>query len=861
LARFSTDHQIRLLRPTPTPFRRPSRRIGAIALAAAVLTATGCASGVTDPPSDVSDRAATLRAHVTTEGKPTTYWFEYGTSTLYGTSTTHRDAGPGSGQRNVSERVTGLTADTLYHYRSCVTDADGQVCGNDVTFRTGSQGLLPGFQETTAFSGLSLPTAVRFSPDGRVFVAEKSGLIKVFDDLDDPTPATFADLRVKVHNFWDRGLLGLALDPDFPAKPFVYVSYAYDAPIGGTAPAWGVGSQDGDGCPTPPGATSDGCVVSGRLSRLEAVGSQAGPEQVLVEDWCQQYPSHSTGDIEFGADGALYATGGDGASFNFADYGQAGSPKNPCGDPPGGVNGTQSPPSAEGGALRSQDVRSGADPTGLSGTIIRVDPETGQALPDNPLASSTDADARRIVGYGMRNPFRLTIRPGTSEPWIGDVGWNTWEEIERVPTPPGSLENFGWPCYEGNEHQGGYDSLNLSLCESLYSSGAVSGAFFTYNHGSKISPEESCPSGSSSISGLAFTPPGSTLPAEFAGALFFSDYSRGCIWVMRRGGNGLPDPSTVRTFRDGASGPVELQFGPGSDLFYADFNAGRIRRIHYTAGNQAPRAAVSASPTNGNTPLDVHFNGSDGSSDPDPGDTLTYDWDLDGDGAYDDATGPTADFRYAAAGSYLAGVKVTDNHGAAATDAVAIRAGNTPPTATVTSPSTGLTWKVGDPIAFAGSATDAQDGDLDATSLSWKLVIQHCPSNCHDHTAQTWTGIDHDSFGAPDHEYPSYLELTLTATDSGGLTDTRTVRLDPKTVALSFASSPSGLTLSLNGANLTTPFTRTVIQGSANGIAGPTPQTLGSDTYDFGSWSDGGARVHSITANADRSFTATYTRR
>ena len=80
---------------------------------------------------------------------------------------------------------------------------------------------------------------MRFSPDGRVFVSEKSGLIKMFDGLGDTTPTTFADLRTKVHNFWDRGLLGLALDPGFPAKPFLYVLYTHDAAIGGTAPKWG----------------------------------------------------------------------------------------------------------------------------------------------------------------------------------------------------------------------------------------------------------------------------------------------------------------------------------------------------------------------------------------------------------------------------------------------------------------------------------------------------------------------------------------------------------------------------------------------------------------------------------------------
>ena len=82
-------------------------------------------------------------------------------------------------------------------------------------------------------SGLTSPTAVRFSPDGRVFVAEKSGLIKVFDSLADTTPTIFADLRHEVDDYWDRGLLGMTLDPSFPADPYVYVLYAFDAAIGG----------------------------------------------------------------------------------------------------------------------------------------------------------------------------------------------------------------------------------------------------------------------------------------------------------------------------------------------------------------------------------------------------------------------------------------------------------------------------------------------------------------------------------------------------------------------------------------------------------------------------------------------------
>ncbi len=135
--------------------------------------------------------------------------------------------------------MTGLDPDTLYHYRACASNSDGSGCSSDATFRTGSPGLLPGFQETVAFSGLTHPTSVRFSPDGRVFVAEKSGLIKVFDTLSDTSATVVADLRTKVHDYWDRGLLGFQLDPEFPAKPFLYVSYSHDAAIGATAPRWG----------------------------------------------------------------------------------------------------------------------------------------------------------------------------------------------------------------------------------------------------------------------------------------------------------------------------------------------------------------------------------------------------------------------------------------------------------------------------------------------------------------------------------------------------------------------------------------------------------------------------------------------
>jgi hypothetical protein len=100
----------------------------------------------------------------------------------------------------------------------------------------------------------------------------------------------------------------------------------------------------------------------------------------------------------------------------------------------------------------------------------------------------------------------------------------------------------------------------------------------------------------------------------------------------------------------------------------------------------------------------------------------------------------------------------------------------------------------------------------------------------------------------------------MTATDSGGLSDTDSVLLHPQTVALTFMSTPSGLRLVFNGAEGVAPFTRTVIRGSKNSISAITPQTAGKSPYRFVSWSDGGAQTHDITANTTTTYKARYER-
>ena len=357
-----------------------------------------------------------------------------------------------------------------------------------------------GFGMQTVFSGLTLPTVVRFSPDGRVFVAEKSGLVKVFDPMSDTTATTAIDIRPDVHSFWDRGLLGMALDPDFPASPYVYLLYAWDR--------YGYG----DTCPTPPGATTDGCLADGRLVRIAVdATNRPGTTQVLLDgNFCQQFPSHSVGSVEFGPEGALYVTSGDGASFNTVDFGQLGgslagtpTPVNPCQDPP-----------TEGGAVRSQDIRTSGDPLSFDGTLMRLDPDTGTAWPGNPGGG-------RVLAHGFRNPFRAAIAPN-GHVYFGDVGWNTWEEINHVPNAS-SLRNYGWPCYEGTGRMGSYDAANVPVCESLYAQGsaAVTAPLYEYRHGVRSTP----------VPRSRATPrhprprrlPGWHLSDKYDGALFFTD--------------------------------------------------------------------------------------------------------------------------------------------------------------------------------------------------------------------------------------------------------------------------------------------------------------------------------------------------
>lgn len=604
----------------------------------------------------------------------------------------------------------------------------------------------PGFQDFELFNGLDRPTAFRFAPDGSVFVSEQRGVVKRFSDLQDTTPAIVADLTTNVLDNWDRGLLSLAIHPQYPAVPYIYVIYTVDAPLGGTPPVYN------DVCPT---VTS--CPSHGRLSRFQVAGDvMIGPEEILLEDWCGQFPSHSMGDLLFGADGALYMSAGDGSSFIGVDYGQLG---NVCGDDP-----------LEGGAMRAQDVYVPGDPCSLNGAVIRVDPESGLALPDNPLFAGATNDDDRIIAYGLRNPFRLTFRPDTSEIWVADVGWARWEEIHRIVNPVDAVvENFGWPCYESTNRQSGYDTADLPICESLYATpGSVTDPFFAYHHDDLVAPGNTNKS-SSCISGLAFYEDGA-YPTNYHGALFFADYARRAIFVMFQGTNGLPDPSTRMVFATDDPWPVDLQIGPGGHLYYSDILGGSIHAIRYFSSNQPPIAVISASVLSGSLPLQVQLSATN-SYDPNDSDAIRFAWDLDGDGQYDDSTQSNLTHVIHQPGYHNIRLRVLDSLDAEGLQGVLVVAGNSPPVPFITEPAPTNRWKVGEVLSFVGGANDLEEGLLPSSAMDWRVELHHChadnPSECHTHFIQTIPGVSSGQFTAVDHEFPSFLEFHLEATDSG----------------------------------------------------------------------------------------------
>ncbi len=210
-------------------------------------------------------------------------------------------------------------------------------------------------------------TSLHYAPDGRLFITRQNGQVRIFKD-GNLLKTPYATLGVSQQN--ERGLVGLALDPDFTTNCFVYVYYT----TGPTSPSF------------------SGTVVP-RISRLHGCGDVADPGETILRDFPTTGKAlsyhHNGGDLQFGPDGKLYVGIGDAGNSSLAQ--KLGN---------------------------------------FRGKLLRLNSD-GTAAPGNPFVGVAGA-LPEIWAYGFRNPWRMTFRPSNNALIAGDVGAKHWEEIDYV---------------------------------------------------------------------------------------------------------------------------------------------------------------------------------------------------------------------------------------------------------------------------------------------------------------------------------------------------------------------------------------------------------------------------------------------
>jgi hypothetical protein len=178
----------------------------------------------------------------------------------------------------------------------------------------------------------------------------------------------------------------------------------------------------------------------------------------------------------------------------------------------------------------------------------------------------------------------------------------------------------------------------------------------------------------------------------------------------------------------------------------------------------------------------------------------------------------------------------------------------------VTQPAAGTLYSAGNTISYAGTATDTEDGTLPASAFTWRVDFHH-DTHTHPFVPDT-SGSRTGSFVIPTSGETAsnvWYRIHLTVWDSGGLSATTYRDVLPRTVALTLATSPAGLSLNLDGQPVVTPSTVQGVVGIVRTLQAPSPQTVNGTTYQFVSWSDGGAQTHTVSTPAvNTTYTATY---
>jgi hypothetical protein len=369
------------------------------------------------------------------------------------------------------------------------------------------------------------PIYLTHAGDDRLFLVEREGAIRVLEG-GAVLPTPFLDLGAQVDARGEGGLLSIAFHPDYATHGAFYVSYTTDDPV--------------------TGFTS---VVS-RFHVSSGDPNLADPSEAVLLRLPQPFTNHNGGQIAFGPDGRLYVGFGDGGDRD--DPGCRAQKKD---------------------TWHGKLLRLDVDPTGTT--------PPHYAIPaDNPFASGADGVLDEVLDLGLRNPWRFSFDRQSGDLWIGDVGQDAIEEVDRRPAwgagAPGSV-NWGWKVEEGNQ----CTDLPTASCDEAppaCGSGAYADPVDQYPH----------LGGNRSITG-GYVYRGALAPA-FLGTYVFGDFGSGRIFALREVAPGEWQRSTLL---DG--GPQWASFGEGSDgeLYALDLAGGAVYHLNLAeAISAADRACI-----------------------------------------------------------------------------------------------------------------------------------------------------------------------------------------------------------------------------------------------------------------------------
>ncbi|WP_282775419.1 PQQ-dependent sugar dehydrogenase [Phaeodactylibacter xiamenensis] len=703
-----------------------------------------------------------------------------------------------------------------------------------------AQELPEDFYDITYLTELDNPMGMTFDENGRMYVWEKKGVVRVVDTAGNLYPEPLIDISEEVSNWKDHGLMGFTLDNDFLANGYFYLLYALD-----------LHHYEYYGTPEySPDSTVTWKPTIGRVVRYRADPTTAylrvleGSRHILLGETIEDgiplmYEFHGLGDLVMGQDGTLLISAGDGTSNGGPDTG-------------GDEYGTMASEAIATGIItEDEDLGSYRAQylANYNGKIMRIDPETGDGLSSNPFfqLDAPRSPQSRIWAYGFRNPYRIQVRPNTGSHYsedgdpgtlyIGDVGNGAWEELDIAPE--GGL-NFGWPMMEGFGSHWPYINepapANQLHPNPLYGNGGCDQPFLNFKdlyvnpredgHRVPSNPcDDSVPIEGYTVgtmptlqwSNARWNPPTRAQVASFddngwykglnvdapessledtelfdgfsslAGVFYegdqYPDEYHGKYfmvdfsgWIKVADFDDADQLHSVKPFHSNAKDIIHLALNPADGKLYYISLEGTVHQISY-GGNPPPVAKIQAEQFFGPGPLTVEFDGSASYDSNLP--IVRYEWDF-GDGTT--AEGQNVEHTYTGTGQqrYTAVLTVYDSLGASATDEAVVALNNTPPQVNIISFQDGDRYPLDQSttlLRLEAEVTDAEHAD-EELMYEWRTFLHH-----NDHFHPDPVDFEHLSFalisplGCQEELY--WYRIQLTVTDPGGLKTSVTQRVYP----------------------------------------------------------------------------------